>query len=268
MLKRMVSLILLFCFLFGYENTIFASENENGIFNMTEDEMNEILMSRGATEYFLAKIPMSEKYKLIECEAGGFETKSETYIIQEPSSDSAQSRGATLSEKELTLDITISHYWFGTPDARIFFYITYEWKDMPTWRLTDYLSVNWEDDFLMPIDNSAALIDRLISNGKEVSTDTHYEMNASNRDSIIWAIDIRTENGCEMKSGYATVSFKPRPGVDHNLIATKFYVNYAHVTIIPTVGITLGEGGRGVSISAAKNVYERGIYKEFNTITN
>ncbi len=160
--------------------------DQTTVSNMTEEELNEILMLRGASEVFLSKIPVHEKKALVECGADGFQTKSEIYTVSELLPET-QIVSKTISEKELSLDITTSHILLGTPNAIVFLYVTYEWKDLPLWRLTDYMSLTWDDNIFLPYDGSTLLVDYFTSSNNELQyTKEHNETYDANSNSVIW----------------------------------------------------------------------------------
>lgn len=243
---------------------------EKVVSDMTEEELDAILLSRGASETFLARIPVSEKSMLVECGAEGFETRSETLIVQKPVEGGATREGV-ISADEMDFDITTSYILLGTPNARVFVYATYEWKTMPLWRLTDSLSISWDDNIFIPMDDTSLLVDYITSGDTCVDTVSHYETYAANSNSVIWTIDIRSDGSYvgarQMKSGYATISLNIKNGIDHNAIATVFSAWYAHATVIPTIGLSLSSTGLGVSVSTSSNIYARGITKQFKTVS-
>lgn len=267
MAKKVITFMLLYVMFLGQLGAIVRpiyAQEEKTVSDMTEEELDAILLSRGASEIFLARIPVSEKNMLVECGAEGFETRSETLVVQEPSENGINQYG-TISDTEMDFDITTSYILLGTPNARVFVYITYEWKDMPLWRLTDYLSITWDNNIFIMMNDTNLLVDYLTISDSYKDSVTHYEMNAVSLDSIIWEIDIRCEGAYEMKSGYAGVSLNIKSGIDHNSISTSFVANYVHTTIVPTVGISINTSGAGVSLSTSSYTYRKGIQKQFTT---
>lgn len=72
MMKKVVTFVLMLSLFLGQLSADFVpayAQEQRAVSDMTEAELDEILMSRGASEKFLSRIPVSEKNMLVECGA-------------------------------------------------------------------------------------------------------------------------------------------------------------------------------------------------------
>lgn len=239
-----------------------AQPDSRNVSKMTMEEIDQFLLSKGATKEMLAKYPDSEKLYLVENNVDRIETCTGITEEDTQNEDEVSAQGTI---KDGALDITASFAYFYTgyptpvgvrPYVHVF--STYDWKNPPLWFLTDQWVFNWDSSLFTLKPNSWKLVNHRQSciTGEKTGDIERHTLKDLNNDSLLWDVDIKSWQGTIVRSGYTVFDLEYNTGVDPHTQYTYLISKYGHNTIMPTASISLG-ADIGFSLSTARTVYHK-----------
>lgn len=220
-----------------------------------EANVDLILINHGVPYEIVDIMPEEQKLELVNADeftyCGSTTIVDDIYENMEGIIDNETSTYGTISSSQLSL----TGYGFmytsgGKKMAQVSSY--YNWLTNPFWNLTDQIGITWNPDYYEPVDNGQWIVwNHQDSNGSNLTSEASYDLLDISNSGFIIDVDML---GSKTNFGTATAKLELKSGASEPA-SSKFYFKYAHISVAPSIGLSLDSAATGgISVSASINV--------------
>ncbi len=212
-----------------------------------------ILINHGVPSEIVAIMPEEQKLELVN--ADDFTYCGSNTIVDEINENTQGGKGMSTQGTISSSQLSLTGYGFmytsgGKKLAQVSAY--YNWVQNPGWFLTDQIGITWDSSYYAPVDQGQWIVcQHQDLNGTNLTQTTSYDLLDISNSGFIIDVDMV---GNHTNFGTATAKLQLKSGASEPT-NSQFYYKYAHISIVPTIGLSLNTSVTGgIAVSASVNV--------------